>query len=145
VSNGGPLDLVLAALKELGGYFVWADAVGDEYVVMSRRDFEARTKGSREAQLDLLGASAQTAGPADRWTADDMLEKINRDLALYQLQQEDQVVEEETDGEKALTEENGDQLPLPPKPSTFAKALADKQGKRVRFEPLHGDLPPDLQ
>lgn len=99
---------------------------------MSRRDFDARTTINREAQLDLLSASARSEGTADRWTADDMLEKINRDLALYQLQQEDQVMEEveETDvGEVARS-----QFPLPP-----------KSGKSVRFEPLRGDLPPDLQ
>src|SRR5688572_2464267 len=113
------LEAVLAALRELGGYFVWRGEDGQEYVVTSRREFEARTIAARDTQLGLLDHTRATDASEPRWTADDMLEKINRDLALYQLQQED-VVEED------VVDENGDQLPLAPiTGKTF-------DGKRVR-------------
>lgn len=127
MSNGGPLALVLAALKELGGYFVWADLDGEEYVIMSRRDFEARLTASREEQLELLGRADRSGSIGDHWTADDMLEKINRDLALYQLQRE----EEETKIDEA--------------PAGGQEGQPGTPGKKVRFEPLRGDLPPELQ
>lgn len=125
--NGGPLALVLAALKELGGYFVWKDAAGEEYVIISRGDFERRLAVSAEEQLDLLNRTAYRETAAKSRTADDMLEKINRDLAQYQLQRE----------------EDGINLTYPLPPSTMA--AASKQGKTVRFEPLRGDLSPELQ
>lgn len=126
MSIGGTLAQVVAVLRELGGYFVWRDASGEEFVILAKRDFEGRLQ-AQEEQLDLL-KDARTASPTTQIrTADDMLEKINRDLALYQLQREDEEME--------------DEFPLPPKDKPFDTA----QGKRVRFEPLRGDLPPDLQ
>ena len=133
------LESVLTALRELGGYFVWRGSDGQEYIVTSRQEFDARTRLARDTQLGLLdrarAADAPGALPAGRqgWTADDMLEKINRDLALYQLQQQEELEEEVEEVEDVL-DENGDQLPLAP--------IA---GKHVRFEPLRGDLPPSLQ
>lgn len=119
MSDGGPLGLVLSALKTMSGYFVWKDADGEEYVIVARRDFEARMRGPREEQLDLLRGAGAAASPLDN---------INRDLALYQLQREE---EEGVEGS----------LPLPPK----ADLPAGSAGKKVRFEPLRGDLPPELQ
>lgn len=116
MSVGGPLELVLSALKALSGYFVWKDADGEEYVIVARRDFEAIMRESREEQLYLLRGMGAGASPRDN---------INRDLALYQLQRE----EEEGAG---MVEEEG-------------KSFDIAQGKKVRFEPLRGDLPPELQ
>ena len=91
MSNGGSLELILAALKEWGGYFVWPDSEGEEYVVIARRDFDVRLQVKGEEQLDLLkGAREFSADRGGPWTAGDMLEKINRDLALYQLQREEE-------------------------------------------------------
>jgi hypothetical protein len=134
--EGALIETVVAVLRELGGYFVWRAEHGEEYIVMSRKDFDQRTTGVRDTQLGLLGRGTAESG-ASKWTADDMLDKINRDLALYQLQREEEL--EEENGE---VEEDVSIKPLPP--------IADKpfdvaQGKHVRFEPLRGDLPPDLQ
>jgi len=131
MTGGGLIETVLRALKELGGYFVWRADDGEEYVIISRRDFEARQIAAQEEQLELLGQAGRSEAFGGLKTADDVLDKINRDLALFQLQREEEGnpedVEEVIDG-------NGDPVPLPP-----------IGGKRVRFEPLRGDLPPDLQ
>lgn len=132
MNNGGPLSLILAALKELGGYFVWADVDGEEYVIMSRRDFEQKLATTSEEQLDLLSRVSRMESFGRPTTANDMLEKINHDLALYQLQQAEE--EEEREPDVDVTEEATGQFPLPP-----------KTGKTVRFEPLRGDLSPELQ
>ena len=120
---------VLAALREVGGYFVWRAEDGQEYVIVSRREFESRSRSVRDTQLDLLDAPTAAAP----WTADDMLEKINHDLALYQLQRENEA-------EQSLDEVPGKSLD-----GTQGKPFDVTQGKRVRFEPLRGDLPPSLQ
>ena len=109
--------MMVAALKEARGYFVWRDSDGEEYVIMSRREVDQRAGSEEETQLGLLNPVS----------ADDMLNKINHDLALYQLQRE-----EEENGEDEIADDS--LQPLPP--------LA---GKKVKFEPLRGDLPPDLQ
>jgi hypothetical protein len=110
MATGGPLDQVCAALAALGGYFVWRDRQGEEYVVLSRRDFEAKLAAAADAQLDLLNPPKG---------AGETLERVDRDLAVYQLEQE------------AEAEEQRLRLPKAP--------------RVVRFEPLRGDLPPELQ
>jgi hypothetical protein len=133
--DGPLLETVVSALRELGGYFVWRSDDGQEYVILSRREFEARSRISRDTQLGLLDHAPATEPAAAPWTADDMLEKINRDLAIYQLQQEEIELEEGA-------EEDTNQLPLAPR---AGQPFDTAPGKRVRFEPLRGDLPPSLQ
>lgn len=107
----------LAALKELGGYFVWRDEAGEAYVILSKQEFDRRQKAEDpEVQLSLPAVPQEE----NEIRADHVLERINREIALYQLrQQEDQMIEPESE-----------QLEKP---------------ARVRFEPLRGDLPPGLQ
>jgi len=128
MDTGGLLETLLAALKTGRGYFVWQDGDGEEYVLISRREFDpAHHSSSAELQLDLLQEPTLASTPARGWSADDMLDKINHDLALYQLQRD-----EETDSIETI--EDDSIQPLPP-----------VGGKKVKFEPLRGDLPPDLQ
>lgn len=117
---------ILAGLRELGGYFVWRDEAGEAYVILSRREFEAWHKtGEPEVQLSLPTTPGVTESKSAETEAraDYVLERINREIALYQLrQQEDQIIE--------LQDPESEQLEKP---------------ARVRFEPLRGDLPPELQ
>ena len=123
MTEGTLIEAIQKVLRELGGYFVWEAADGEEYVMLSRQDFDQRVSKAEDTQLGLL-SRVPASNDAPRWTADDMLDKINRDVALYQLQRAE---EEEEQGDDAVE-------PLPP-----------IQGKRVTFEPLRGDLPPELQ
>ncbi|MFH1354077.1 MAG: hypothetical protein ABIH36_02215 [bacterium] len=114
------LSQALVSLRELGGYFVFKDEVGEEYVLLSKREFDGR-QASDEPEVQLSLADAPKLETEAR--ADYVLERINREIALYQLrQQEDEMAE--------MTDEEAEQL---------------ERGARVRFEPLRGDLPPELQ
>ncbi len=148
MQSGGLLETLVSALREVKGYFVWRDSTGEEYIIISRQEFEQRGARSEGTQLDLLSEpTLSLQQPTRNWSADDMLDKINHDLALYQLQREEEVIEEV--GEVVEEDESEKQFPLPPKPSAFAPASADSSaetaGRKVRFEPLRGDLAPDLQ
>lgn len=114
-----PLKLVRAALKELGGYFVFSD-MEDEYVVLLKKDFDAlRSEVDAGVQLT-LPTTAEKLAVDDN----DVLDQINRDIALFQSQQ----VEREPQTLDSIEEEGSGQ-----------------ERTRVRFEPLRGDLPPELQ
>ncbi len=116
---------ILAGLRELGGYFVWRDEAGEAYVILSKREFEAWHKiREPEVQLSLPATPGVTEnkGAEAEARADYVLERINREIALYQLRQQEDMIQ--------LQDPESEQ---PEKPA------------RVRFEPLRGDLPPELQ
>lgn len=116
----------LAALQELGGYFVFEGEGGEEFVVIRKRDFAIDDGYEPEKQLEL------PAAPARDDSADEVLERINREIAAYQTQAEEEAFDDlalEVSDEDAFRQtQNG--VPEP---------------KRVRFEPLKGDISPDLQ
>jgi len=151
--RGKALEQVMAALKQLGGYFVLRDDDGEQYVVMPKKEFDSMQHNSTEVQLSLPAAPVPSPIVNQDISARDVLEKMNRELAVYQAGLEDEMVED-TAIESGLSSENvGFEQPTSGVDSTappFAKATegesADKsEGLRVRFEPLHGDLPPELQ
>lgn len=136
------LESALAVLKEVGGYFVFKDETGEQFVIMDKGEFDDLSKVSskkgkqlslsstlldsakeqkKEEELDLVDAEK------DKVSVDEILEKINRDIALYKLLQE----EEEIDVMEGVEEEEIDEPVL--------------ISQKVRFEPLRGDLPPELQ
>jgi hypothetical protein len=89
-----------------------------------------RVGAARERQLDLLSQTPSSVG--DDASADDVLDKINREIAIYQMQTDGEVSDElqGTDGDMMVDD------------------LSWKRptgGKRVKFESLRGDLPPELQ
>jgi len=131
MKTGGSFDAVISALKALGGFFTFEADDGSEYVVIGKKEFEDMKHAAAEKQLDLLSSPRQVPQPA---SPDQMLEKINRDIANWQMYQH------ESDLDEALDME--DDLGLNDMES---KSFDLAQGKKVRFEPLKGDLSPDLQ
>lgn len=110
---------VLRVLKGLGGKFVFTDGDGDTFVLMSKTEL-TRTRQRHEQQLPLPPAHAVKAAVRQHAPdiSEDVIEAINRDIALSQNQPEG--------GNDDLA------LPGPPAP-------------KLRFEPLKGDISPDLQ
>src|SRR3989344_6183038 len=99
---------IASFLKRLGaGYLVWRDAEGFEFVVVAKSEFDRLTAG--------LPAEVQLPLPAQSPAADEVLGRINRELAEYQAAQalEAGIVEDLLD----MAEAEGDVL-------------------KVRFEPL---------
>ena len=95
---------------------------GQFFVIMPKSEFDRLDKQGRphEVQLKLPADAAGMHSGAVRSTqreADEVLERINREIALYQ------------GGREHVDEFEGE--------------LVKPAG--VRFEPLRGDLPPELQ
>lgn len=142
------LESVLMVLKEIEGYFVFKDEAGKEFVILSKEDFDGLDESSskEEKQLSLSSALLSSAlekreeekmsdvddRAEEKVSADDILEKINRDIALYNLLQEEEV---ESDVLERIEEDE------------IVKGLDEPvlNSQKVRFEPLRGDLSPDLQ
>ncbi len=122
------LNQITAILRDLGGYFTFVDEMGEEYVIAPKKSF-AITPGSSsaepEVQLSLPPAENIPTIP----TAHELLDRINQDIALFRAAQ-DQFDDLEILEEEESTPVTEVQLPPP---------------RRVRFEPLRGDLSPDLQ
>ncbi|MEX0649902.1 MAG: hypothetical protein WD200_02795 [Candidatus Andersenbacteria bacterium] len=118
----------LNVLRQLGGSITFVGDDGEEYVIARKADMAAE----QETQLTLPSASAVSA--AIRRNVDnieeDVLERINQDIALSVGHGEEDFghMSEEMD-------EAGDEMFDGPTPPPI----------RVRFEPLRGDLSPDLQ
>lgn len=129
-------------LKELGGYLVIRDETGEEFVISRRSDRAGLEESAQETDRQLSLAQA----PVNN-SADEVLERINEELALYQLQQAEQrfLVDEETaaeSGEATYHAVEEVQAPVHQEEDTFRIAAPPI---RIRFEPLRGDLSPDLQ
>ncbi len=137
------LQPILRVLNDLGGKFSFTDEEGNQFVLASKEAFEGEHEKVQEEQLTL--PQAETVSRAirkhiDSSLQDDVLDNINRDIALaYAVKQE--LEEEVMDDLAAISEGEGEleearefdsnrNIPVPP---------------RIRFEPLRGDLPPDLQ
>lgn len=126
------LNQIIEVLRELGGYFTFTDSAGEEYVVMRKQDAGQLRSSARQPEVQLVLPPSPTL-PSN--TADLLLDRINRDIALYQEAQEqfdDLAIPEEESNDETREPLTQDAAPTPPP-------------RRVRFEPLRGDLPPELQ
>ncbi len=140
------LSPILRVLNDLGGKFSFTDEEGNQFILASKEVFEGEQEKVQEQQLSL--PEAETVSRAirkhiDSSLQDDVLDRINRDIALaYTMNQEleEEVIDdlaEDSDGDRVMDEARygrdfavPSSVPVPP---------------RIRFEPLRGDLPPDLQ
>jgi len=112
---------LLQALKQLGGYFVW-QADGEEYVLISKKEFDVLKKPVTEIQLG-FSVPEETESKLREEAA--YLDQVNKQLA-------DQYEEDEADMLDDIDE-------IEDEPA------GEGMRKKVRFEPIRGDLPPDLQ
>ncbi|MAF80797.1 hypothetical protein CL628_02165 [bacterium] len=122
-----PLEAITLVLKDLKGYFTFATVHG-EYVVVRKEDFAQLQAAAAEKQLVLPPAEPEVpAAPID--------------LADHGFEEFDPVAD-----------------PAMPEPTVSAEPIvggfddlaidsgsASVPGKKVSFEPLRGDLPPELQ
>lgn len=126
---GATLKKILEVLKETGGYFVFRDEAGEEYIVAKKGDFSGASTNNSEKQLSLpttssLAKAVQETADRMEKTPDFVLDSINRQIAKYNDEEREREI---------------DDLSLE------AAALPKNKGKHIRFEPIHGDLPPELQ
>lgn len=124
---------LLRVLKQLGGTLVFSDDEGEQYVIARRSDLEKNP--SRETQLSFHDAAAVSRAikknlPSD--VNDEVLERINRDIALSQVQEEVDLGNLREHGGEIPKRRSAFNAPKPPP-------------LRVKFEPIKGDLPPELQ
>lgn len=124
-------DQIIEVLRDMGGYFTFTDAAGEEYVVMRRQDMGHLHLPANQSEVQLVLPPSPTAVAN---TADLLLDRINRDIAMYQQAQEqfDDLAIPEDEAVVTIEPMIEGAAPVPPP-------------RRVRFEPLRGDLPPELQ
>lgn len=119
----------MRVLKALGGTISFYDEDGEQFVITRSADIQQK---SEELQLTL--PTADVVSDAIRRNVEDIdeevLERINRDIALSVSDDEDQ-----QDFDRAVMPEGDDDAFDGPTPPPI----------RVKFEPLKGDLSPDLQ
>lgn len=151
------LQSLLIVLKEVRGYFVFKDESGEQFVILGKEEFEdlsesSSKKGKQLSLSSVLLNSALEQGTEekmleaddkvkdieeDKVSADDILEKINRDIALYKLLQEEE-------GESGMLEGiEEDEVAGKGQDEELDEPVSVSQ--KVRFEPLKGDLSPELQ
>lgn len=136
------LQPILRVLQDLGGMFSFMDEDGNQFVLASKDAYEGQLAKPQEQQLAL--PQAETVSRAirkhiDSALQDDVLDRINRDIALaYALKQE--LEEEEVLDD--VSEQGEDEMLFSP---SIPPVSHDAREPRIRFEPLRGDLPPDLQ
>ena len=118
----------MAILKELNGYFVLTDDNGEEFIV-AHRDQVGLAKSASETQLRL----EPTPSPKTE-TTESFLEDMNRAIAMTRESELDASFDDLGAAVGAEYEPEHEPSPegLPPP-------------RRVRFEPIRGDLPPELQ
>jgi hypothetical protein len=113
----GEIEGVLRVLKQFkSGQFMLTDEEGEQFVVVRKEELDRLKK--REEQLVLPPAPERENSSAGR-----VLDRINREIALYQMQQQEQDEEELVDD----------------------LALPQLDNNKIKFESLKGDLPPELQ
>lgn len=130
-SSHSSLSAIAAALNSISGY-VTLVIDGEEYVVVKRQDFERLTQASDQGKA----LDEEELSDVEEELGDTAASAINRTIAL-----------EMQDG--AIDEDEAS-MPIPELTSSRLATRVDDlaippDGKRVRFEPLRGDLAPDLQ
>lgn len=152
---------VLKVLGELGGRFVFTDDEGRQFVVASAEEWEKIQGKQAEVAQKPLPLAAPAPGMRSfvvRSRADELLDRINREIALFQTENADETemdVPEEQPDDLGITAQEDSAFAPPVGGATAGKAGAsddleitpeeEKASLRVKFEPLRGDLPPDLQ
>lgn len=139
MGNDTVLEGIVNILREVNGYFTLDTGDGQGYVVIAKDRFDKLTQAAVERQLDLL--SAVRADERTSGSADEVLERINRDIALYEVQRQEEELEDR------VAQLSAEETNVSLQDDEATKRIDDLAlgGKRVRFEPLRGDLPPELQ
>lgn len=120
MANDSKIQAAFEALRQLGGYFVWSDE-GEEFVLIRKEDFDQISRGPAEVQLELDTVDETEPSP----TSDSAyIDKINQQLA---------------------TQYNNDETDLLDFDDIEEEATDQGVRKKVRFEPIRGDISPELQ
>lgn len=135
---------VLKVLGELGGRFVFTDDEGRQFVVAAAGEWE-KVHGKQPEVVNQKSLPLPTGPvsplrsfvvrpPAGRAgsRADELLDRINREIALFQTESV-----AEAEGEAPAEPTTADDLGI--------SEQEEQAPAKVKFEPLKGDLPPDLQ
>jgi hypothetical protein len=135
------LEPILNILNDLGGKFSFRDDEGRVFVLMSEDEMLKDQFEIEEIEQQLELPEISTIADAIRNNisseiADDVIERINKDIAMTHAQEQD-LEEDEMDDLATMVVEDDDlstyTRPAPPAPP------------QIRFESVRGDLNPALQ
>jgi|GEM_PF-3452523 hypothetical protein len=114
---------IVEALEHLNGYFV-IPVDGEELVVLRKEEFDKLKENKQEVQLELEDAvHEETVTPEEN---QEKIDLVNQELAMNQEKADYDIQEPEVE-----LEEDED--------------LGAGPRTKVRFEPIKGDLSPELQ
>ena len=136
------LEPILRVLSDLGGKFTFMDDEGREFVLASREALEEEHMAmhQEEQQLELLDMDKMADAirkNIDVEIGDDVIDRINRDIALTAAQEQFDQGDEIDDIAEEVNED--DDLTL------YARPTPPPPVPRVHFESVRGDLNPHLQ
>jgi len=121
---------VLRVLSQLGGHFTFTGQQGEQFVIARKTDFDAMKKQVATPERQLPMAAARRP---EIENLDDVLSRINREIALFQSRHDEELDDVQEDDVIMVEEAEAEfEAPVPPP-------------VRLRFEPIRGDLPPELQ
>ena len=135
------LEPILQVLSDLGGKFTFMDNEGREFVLASREalDEEHMAMHQEEQQLELLDMDKMASAirrNIDVEIGDDVIDRINRDIALTAAQEQFDQEDEINDIAEEVQEDDDLNMYTRPTPPPVPK---------IRFESDRGDLSPHLQ
>lgn len=136
------LEPILQVLSDLGGKFTFMDDEGREFVLASRYalEMEHEAMHQEEQQLELLDMDKMADAirkNIDVEIGDDVIDRINRDIALTAAQEQFEQGDEMDD--LAQSDAEDDDL------TVYARPTPPPPVPRIRFESVRGDLNPYLQ
>ncbi|MCE9642818.1 MAG: hypothetical protein K8Q97_00680 [Candidatus Andersenbacteria bacterium] len=136
------LEPILQVLSDLGGKFTFMDDEGREFVLASREALEEEHMAmhQEEQQLELFLDTDTMASAIrkniDAEIGDDVIDRINRDIALTAAQEQFEQEDEIDDIAEEVHEDDDLNMYTRPTPPPVPK---------IRFESDRGDLSPHLQ
>ena len=133
---------VLRVVKELNGHFVFSDGDGGQFVIVSKEEFDSVSKEERQLTLPAPDTVAEAIRKNfDDSVDDEIIDKVNQDISLAYMRE----MEEKGDDQVDIV---GDEL----EEDLEAEGVHIERGERpspppvrVQFEPIKGDISPDLQ
>ena len=136
------LEPILSVLNDLGGKFTFMDDEGREFVLAARETLEYdMCQPVEEQQLELPQVDRVADAirkNIDSSIGDDVIDRINRDIAMSHAQEQGEQ-EDEIDDLASTVDGDTDDITM------YSRPTPPPPVQRIRFESDRGDLSPDLQ
>ncbi|HSX24940.1 MAG TPA: hypothetical protein VLG69_03165 [Candidatus Andersenbacteria bacterium] len=140
------LEPILQVLSDLGGKFTFMDDEGREFVLASRdaleQEHEEMHRNEQQLELPQIDRVADAIRKnIDSGIEDDVIDRINRDIALTAAQEQQDTDDEIDDLAAVVVSDDGIQEDV----TVYMRPTPPPPVPKIRFESVRGDLAPELQ